>query len=147
MQVFGASSTRAKSLLDSDRIKYQQALALQRLSREPGAVLVELRYHMAWNVRYREPLFSHPGDMLDVVTRALSRPAMKSGDFAALLWLAPDHLHVYVESNGEYSVERIVKELKRLLATALRKSETALNAKKAIMDRIWDEAYFAETIS
>lgn len=31
-----------------------------------------------------------------------------------LLWIAPDHVHLYVETDGERSVEWIVKEVKQI---------------------------------
>ena len=34
------------------------------------------------------------------------------GGFVSLLWLAPEHLHLYVESNEETSIETIVQEMK-----------------------------------
>jgi REP element-mobilizing transposase RayT len=65
---------------------------------------------------------------------------MQIGGFAGLLWLAPDHLHVYVESDGEKSIEAVVKVLKRVSAKAL------LDVSSPERGQPWEEAYFAQTI-
>ena len=68
------------------------------------------------------------------------------GSFVSLLWLAPDHVHVYLESDGEEPVETIAQEIKRLseLSILVRASEMVLNAVAG--NDLWDKAYFAETI-
>ena len=39
-----------EKLLDSDKVKYQRALALQRLARNPDDVMLDIKYHFVWNV-------------------------------------------------------------------------------------------------
>jgi REP element-mobilizing transposase RayT len=60
-----------------------------------------------------------------------------------VLWLAPDHVHVYVESDGEKSIETIMKVLKRVSSQALRASNVSSSGKGRIK---WEKAYFAQTI-
>ena len=38
-----------QKLLDSDKIKYQRVLALQKIARDPDSVVMETKYHFAWN--------------------------------------------------------------------------------------------------
>ncbi len=78
-----------QKLLDSDKIKYQRALALQRLSREPDSVFIELKYHSAWNVIYRKPVFAHPANIFDYVSDTFLKCSEIVGGFVDLLWLAP----------------------------------------------------------
>ena len=66
--------------------------------------------------------------------------------FAYLLYLAPDHIHVYVESDGEISIEHIVQGMKRSFNKAVAESFPFLNKKLGSHTDIWDEAYFVETI-
>jgi REP element-mobilizing transposase RayT len=60
--------------------------------------------------------------------------------------LAPDHVHVYLESDGEKSIETIVKEVKRLseITVVARDSDEVQNT--AAGNYLWDRAYFVETI-
>jgi len=44
--------------LNSDKIKYERALALQRLGRDSDGVYVQLKYHFAWSISHRRAVFS-----------------------------------------------------------------------------------------
>ena len=128
------------TLLNSDRLKYRRTLAAQRLQRDPDAVYVELKYHVAWNTVSRKPVFIHPAEAVDAIENTLLNCSELVGGFVGLLWLAPDHIHLYVESDGEKSVDTIVRYLKRVSANALNK--TTSNVDRGI----WDKVYFAETL-
>jgi REP element-mobilizing transposase RayT len=133
-------------LLNSDRFKYQRALAVQKLQRDADTVYIELKYHLAWNVAARKPVFAGAPDAFDAVNNEFSTCGSPVGGFAGLLWLAPDHIHVYVESDGEKSVEAIVRYLKRMSSKALREASAkpAFFLKATL--RTWDKAYFSETL-
>ena len=131
------------ALLSSDRFKYQQALAVQRIRNDPDSVNVDLKYHVAWNVARRRPVFSQPADARCLIDNAFSVCGEQIGGIASVLWLAPDHVHVYMESDGEKSIETIVKVLKRVSFQALRASDVSSSGKGRI---VWEKAYFAETI-
>jgi REP element-mobilizing transposase RayT len=98
-------------LLDSDKIKYDTALALQKLDRDPDGVFVNIKYHLAWNVVERRPVFKRSDDYLVLFHDTFSQCGEIVGGGVSLLWLAPDHIHVYIESDGENSVETIIHGL------------------------------------
>ena len=131
------------TLLSSDRFKYQHALAVQRIRSDPDSVNMDLKYHLAWNVARRKPVFSLPADAHRLIDNAFSACGEQIGGIASVLWLAPDHVHVYVESDGEKSIETIVKVLKRVSSQALRAPDVSSSGKGRI---VWEKAYFAETI-
>ena len=133
-------------LLNSDRLKYQRALAVQKLQRDPNTVYMELKYHLAWNVAARKPVFEGSPGAFDAINNKFFTCGSPLGGLARLLWLAPDHIHVYVESDGEKSVEAIVRYLKRISSNALREASAkpAFFLKAAL--RIWDKAYFSATL-
>jgi len=135
-----------QKLLDSDKIKYQRALALQRLGRDPDSVFIELKYHFAWNVIYRKPVFARPAKFFDFVSDTFLKCSEIVGGFVDLLWLAPDHLHLYVESDGSNSVETIAQEMKRVSAAVILAEFGDLNARLDAQKDLWDKAYFVETI-
>lgn len=62
-----------------------------------------------------------------------------------MIWLAPDHLHLYLESNGNTPVDGIVKDLKNDLNKGLINSLNELQ-KKEFDGILWDAGYFAESI-
>jgi REP element-mobilizing transposase RayT len=65
---------------------------------------------------------------------------------AALMWLAPDHVHIYVETDGEKSLEAIVKKLKAASSRAIIKTVPDIKGTQDKGAGLWDKAYFLETI-
>jgi REP element-mobilizing transposase RayT len=135
-----------QNLFESDRFKYQRALAVQKMKHYPDAVFIDIRYHLAWNVVHRRSSFPDLQNALKMVNDAFFDSSLSVGSFVSLLWLAPDHVHVYLESDGEKPVETLAQEIKRLSESSIlvKTSELALNA--AAGNDLWDKAYFAETI-
>jgi REP element-mobilizing transposase RayT len=68
------------------------------------------------------------------------------GGFTSLLWLAPDHIHLYVESDGEVSPDDMAQKLKRLSEASVLERFPDLIASPEVETGLWDEAYFVETI-
>ena len=64
----------------------------------------------------------------------------------ALLYLAPDHVHLYVESDGELSIDEMVHKIKRFSNNAMVEECPLVRDKLGGNTEIWDEAYFVETI-
>jgi len=60
--------------------------------------------------------------------------------------LTPDHIHVYVESDGELSVEEMVHRIKRFSNNAISEEFPLVMEKFGADFGIWGEAYFVETI-
>ncbi len=135
-----------KEIMDSDKFKYQKALALQKLNRDPDEIFVELKYHLAWNVSHRKPVFSPEKEYFDFVFDTVIGCGDLVGGIARLLWLAPDHLHVYVESDGEKSIEAIVRKLKPFLKKAILVNFPGIKKGLDKGTTIWDKAYFSETL-
>jgi REP element-mobilizing transposase RayT len=133
-------------LLGSDKIKYDTALALQKLDRDPDGVFVNIKYHLAWNVVERRPVFKRSDDYLVLFHDTFSKCGKIIGGGASLLWLAPDHIHVYIESDGEKSVETIIHGLKQLSKRAIVRQFHALGQGFGTGTEIWDKAYFSETV-
>jgi REP element-mobilizing transposase RayT len=139
-------ANKIKRLLDSDKSKYKNALAIQRLNRDPDEIYLDLKYHFVWNVMYRRPVFEKSGDYFDFISNVFLNCGDMVGGYAQLLWLAPDHIHIYVVTDGRDSVDTIIRKLKQHSGKAIidHFSEVAkkINHKK----RLWDKAYFSETI-
>ena len=103
-----------QDFLESDRFKYQRTLAVQKMKNDPDAVFINIRYHLAWNVVHRMSSFPEPQNAFKMVNGAFFDSGSSVGSFVSLLWLAPDHVHVYLESDGEQPVETIAQEIKRI---------------------------------
>lgn len=134
-----------EKILNSDKIKYERALALQRLKRDPDTVFMQLKYHFAWNTIYRSRIFRDDNSMIETAIGLFDESSQVDNDFVHLLFLAPDHVHLLVESNGELSVEELIIRIKEYTCNGLLKKYPKL--KDSIdNDSIWDEGYFVETL-
>lgn len=135
-----------EQLFDSDKVKYKRALALQKLTLDPDEVLLEIKYHFAWNVICRKPVFAQPGNAIEFIDNALVNCGKTVGGFASLLWLAPDHIHLYVESDGEVSPDSMAQEMKRLLEEQILGQFPNLILSPDKESALWDKTYFVETV-
>lgn len=132
--------------LHADKIPYRRALAQQQLARDPDAVIIELKFHYAWNVSNRRPLFANGTNTVGCLSDILLTTSLPSVLHAGLLWLAPDHIHVYCESDGQDSPENIVGGLKHLSEQGLLAQFTDIAETLGVNGRLWDEGYFVETL-
>jgi REP element-mobilizing transposase RayT len=135
-----------KELFHSDKVKYERALALQKLHREPDTIMVQLKYHLVWNVSHRTPVFVPASAFVSFVHDTFLGCSQAAGGFSHLVYLAPDHVHVYVESDGERSVEDMVHDIKKISAKAIREEFSPLQAVLGEGVGLWDEAYFVKTV-
>lgn len=141
----GAGNEPFPRWLSSDTIKYQKALALQKLNRDPEGVFEDLKYHFAWNVVYRRPVFSPPEDYLSFIGNIFFKCSELIGGFVNLITLALDHVHVYVESDGTHSVDTMIREIKRFSNNAIL-SNPGIRSKLDERAEMWDVAYFSQTV-
>ena len=133
-------------LFRSDKIKYERALALQKLSRDPEGVYIQLKYHLAWNVRHRMPIFNPINNFISFAHDTFLLCSEKVNGFVDLLYLAPDHVHLYIESDGGLSVEEMGHRIKRFSNNAILEKYSFVREKFVKDAEIWDEAYFVETV-
>ena len=101
---------------------------------------------MVSNTVHRRASFPDPKNAFKTVNDAFFDSGSLVGSFVSLLWLAPDHVHVYLESDGEKPVENLAQEIKISSESSIlgRVPEMELNAVAG--NALWDKAYFAETI-
>jgi REP element-mobilizing transposase RayT len=137
---------KIKKLLESDKAKYRNALAVQRLQRDPDGVYLDLKYHFAWNVACRQAVFEKSADYFDFISDLFMKCGDMVGGYAQLLWLAPDHVHIYVVTDGRDSVEAVIRKLKQHSDKAIIDHFPEAGKKLNPKNRLWDKAYFSETI-
>jgi putative transposase len=137
---------KIKKLLDSDKSKYRNALAVQRLQRDPDGVYLDLKYHFAWNVACRRAVFEKSADYFDFISDFFLTCGDVVSGYAQLLWLAPDHVHLYVNTEGRDSVETTIRKLKQHSGKAIIDRFPEVAKKLNPKHRLWDKAYFSETI-
>lgn len=136
----------SKELFNSDKVKYERALALQKLRRDPETIIVQLKYHFVWNVSHRMPVFVPANDFVSFVHDAFLGCSHAAGGFVRLVYLAADHVHVYMESDGERSVEDMVFDIKKVSSKTILEQFSSLGDMLGEGVGLWDHAYFVETV-
>ena len=141
-----ATQLAVSKLMNSDKIKYQTALALQKLTKDPDAIIIELKFHFAWSVQGRRGIFLDLDKYSGIMSEILATAAMPSVRRASLLWLAPDHVHVFCDSDGEKSVEDTASGLKQILTRGIIEKCPEVVHESMGEGEIWEDSYFAETL-
>ena len=135
-----------KRILFSEKFKYEKAFVLQKLQKDPDFVSMNLKFHFAWNTVHRRPLFKPENKYFGFVYDTILRCSEVIGGFSTLIWLAPDHVHVYVESDVEESPETLLNRMKEFSEKQILKEFPDLLEGVEQGMGLWDEAYFVETV-
>src|SRR5215510_11285631 len=126
----------------SPKDKWFRAYAVQQLSLDPDLIAFTIRYHVVFSTRQRVNVFAseHREQMTDMVRQA-AVPFEQTT--AHVLWLASDHLHLYIDATPDYSLDEIVHAIREHLEHAMVHLFPALQHSN---QPVWERAYFAESI-
>ena len=126
----------------SPKDKWFRAYAVQQLSINPDLISCTLRYHVVFSTRQRVQCFSsqHDEQMADLVRQA-ALPFQQTK--VHVLWLASDHIHLYIDASPDYALDEIVHAIREHLEHAM---THLLPALKHNNQPVWERAYFAEGI-
>src|SRR5215468_120366 len=122
--------------------KWFRAYAVQQLSFHPDLVYFTIRYHVVLSTRQRVNVFAseHREQIADLVRQAAVSFEQTT---AHLLWLASDHLHLYIDASPEYALDEIVHAIREYLEHEMANLFPALPPSN---QPAWEQAYFAEGI-
>jgi REP element-mobilizing transposase RayT len=126
----------------SPKDKWFRAYAVQQLSLSPDLVDFTIRYHVVLSTRQRTSVFSseHRAQIADMVRQA-ALPFEQTT--AHVVWLASDHLHLYIDATPDYALDEIVHAIMDDLEHAMAALLPALPHNN---QQCWERAYFAEGI-
>ena len=126
----------------SPKDKWFRAYAVQQLSLNPDLIAFTIRYHVVLSTRQRVNVFSseHREQIADMVRQA-ALPFEQTT--AYVLWLASDHLHLYIDASPEYALDEIVHAIREYLEHEVAHLFPALPPSN---QPVWERAYFAESI-
>jgi REP element-mobilizing transposase RayT len=115
---------------------------VQQLSLHPDLIDFTIRYHVVFSTRQRVTVFSseHREPMADVVRQAA---LLFEQTTAHVLWLASDHIHLYIDATPDYALDEIVHTIREYLEHEMANLFPALQYNK---QPCWERAYFAEGI-
>lgn len=104
------------------------------------------KYHVVWSVRNRKPLFSASNLYISFLHDIFLSCGQLMAGKVLMLWLASDHLHLYLECTGWESEYEIVEDLQGLVHDALMQEFSSLK-KDYEKTLIWERDFFLEKIS
>ena len=125
----------------SPKDKWFRAYAVQQLHLSPDLIDFTIRYHVVLSIRQRGNVFSreHGEPMADLVRQAA---VLFEQTTAHVLWLASDHLHLYIDATPDYALDEIVHAIREYLERETRQ----FPALQPSNQPVWERAYFAEGI-
>lgn len=100
-------------------------------------------YHIIWSVRNREPLFKATTRYLTFIHEALLSCSTLMNGHCILLWLAPDHVHLYLEIEPDDQVKDVVEDLQVLCHDAVCGYFPELANDSTL---IWEKEFFVEDL-
>jgi REP element-mobilizing transposase RayT len=126
----------------SPKDKWFQAYAVQQLSLHPDLIVFTIRYHIVLSTRQRTNVFSseHREPMADLVRQA-AVPFEQTT--AHVVWLASDHMHLYIDATPDYALDEIVHAMREYLEHEIVNLFPALPPSN---QPVWERAYFAEGV-
>jgi REP element-mobilizing transposase RayT len=126
----------------SPKDKWFRAYAVQQLSLNPDLIALTIRYHVDLSTRQRVNVFAseHREQIADMVRQA-ALPFEQTT--AHVLWLASDHLHLYIDASPNYALDEIVHAIREYLEREMANLFPALPHNN---QPVWERAYFAESI-
>jgi REP element-mobilizing transposase RayT len=125
----------------SPKDKWFRAYAVQQLSHHPDLIDFTIQYHVVFSTRQRVKVFSseHREQIADIVRQA-ALPFEQTT--AHVLWLASDHMHLYLDATPDYALDEIV----HAIMDDLERETRQFPAWQPRHRPVWERAYFAESI-
>ena len=126
----------------SPKDKWFRAYAVQQLSLKPDLVDFTIQYHVVFSTRQWTNVFTseHHEPMADLVRQA-AFPFQQTT--VHVLWLASDHMHLYIDASPEYALDELVHTIREHLEHAMTHLPPELQHSN---QPCWERAYFAEGI-
>ena len=128
----------------SDKVKWFLAYAQQQLQRRPEQIYSNLKYHICMVTPKRQKLFSDTERYIEIIANCLRDKSDVKGIIRAnLLGLGADHIHIYLESTPDHSVDSLVVTMRKKLESTMCISFPELKKREGT---IWENFYYIGTI-
>lgn len=101
------------------------------------------KYHVVWSIHQRAPLFAKSERYVSFLHDVFLSCGRLLKGRVLLLWLAPDHLHFYVESAGTEPIAEVVDDLQQLVHDALTEQFQEFSS---VGHLIWEKNFFLEEL-
>ena len=103
------------------------------------------KFHVVWLTTDRKPIFLQSSSYIRFFHDALLTCGALINGKAVLIWLAPDHLHLYLELSEEDSVVDVVEDIQLLVQDALISEFDQLQSLE-MEPSLFNKEFFIETL-
>lgn len=117
----------------TDKDKWLVAYSKQQLLKNPEQNQFKLQFHICLVARKRNKIFSNSTEYFDKITGIFQQTVIGfENTQIEVLWICSDHIHLYLNTSPDYSLDEIVDKL--------------IEGSMEEIIGAWESAYFAETI-
>ena len=134
--IYGVKECLALYLLNS----YDFSMTLRKY-KSNNNVVYSCKYHVVWCTKYRRTVLN------DAVQKELkiiiSEICIKRKSEILALELMADHVHLLVETDPQYGIHKLIKQIKGNSSHFLRKNHKHLRTR---LPTLWTNSYFVSTV-
>lgn len=104
-------------------------------------IVYSCKYHVVWCPKYRRKVLV--GDIAERL-KSLIREVCKKDSIGLIeMEIMPDHVHLLIEVDPQYGVNKAVRHIKGVTSRTLRKEFKELTTK---LPTLWTSSYFISTV-
>jgi len=104
-------------------------------------VVFSCKYHVVWCPKYRRKVLQ--GDISERLKELIIQKCSEIQVDIIEMKIMPDHVHLLIEVDPQFGVNKAVRSIKGFTSHTLRKEFTAL---KTRLPTLWTNSYFVSTI-
>ena len=104
-------------------------------------VTFSCKYHVVWCPKYRRPVLT--GDIAVRLKELICEAAATSKTDIIEMEIMPDHVHLLIEVDPQFGVNRAVRHIKGFSSHVLRSEFPSL---KSRLPTLWTNSYFVSTV-
>ena len=111
----------------------------------PNDINFTLQFHVCLVSNGRNKIFKNPTNYIEKLTNIFNQIAVNlDNTHIEILWLNSDHIHLYVNTTPDYSLEEII--INKIIKISEKEIMFLFPEIELVSNGIWKSAYFAETI-
>ena len=128
----------------TDKEKYLTALSKQKLTLNADEIHFKLQFHVCLVTNKRDIMFSNKNRFIEEIIKIFEKiEAMFENTQIEVLHLDSDHIHLYVNTTPDYSLDEIAG---KIISYSEKEIITFFPELVNEPNNIWETGYFAETI-
>lgn len=114
---------------------------MRRLYHSSNNIVYSCKYHVIWCPKYRRKVLVNG---VDVRLKELIQSISEEYSFEVLeMEIMPDHVHLLVDVNPQFGINKVVKTIKGKTSSILRDEFPWLKTK---LPTLWTNSYFVTTV-